>query len=82
MLAKVTITTIAIPLLNCFTDCSTSVCSSGGVCICSIGEFLILPFVSEQEKLVHRKEVGLTDMIILMLIYQIDSILNNFYSTR
>ncbi|PVH34269.1 hypothetical protein PAHAL_8G183400 [Panicum hallii] len=82
MLVKVTITNIAFPLLNCFTDCSKYVCSSGGVCICSIGEFLILPFVSEQEKLVHRKEVGLTDMIILMLIYQIDSTLNNFYSTK
>ena len=47
MLVKVTVTSIAIPLLNCFTDCSKSVCSSGGVLICSIGEFLVLPFVSE-----------------------------------
>jgi len=47
MFVEVTITSIVIPLLNCFTVCSKSVCSSCGVLICSIGEFLVLPFVSE-----------------------------------
>jgi len=42
MLVKVIMTTIAIPLLNCFTDCSKSMCSSGGVCICSIVVELLL----------------------------------------
>jgi len=44
-----------------------------------IFNFVFCPWVG---KLVHRKEVGLTDMIILILIYQIDSTLNNLHSAR